>query len=529
MKYIIVCGSVLSGLGKGIITSSIGVLLKSIGYSVTAIKIDPYLNIDAGTLTPYDHGEVYVLDSGAEVDLDLGNYERFLDIRLTPDHNITTGKIYRKVIEDERKGNYLGKTVQIVPHLTDAIQDWIEKVSHIPVSDHNMCPDVCLIELGGTVGDIESAPFIEAIRQFQFRVGKGDFFLVNVSYIPHLQEHKTKPTQSSIKDLRGLGLSPNVIVCRSEKPISKEIREKISRFCHVCVSDVLSVPNMESIYEVPKVLYEQKILNCISNIFVNYPVGIVDTSFYENWVVKKYEKSVKIAIVGKYTNLSDSYYSLVQSLRFASNANNRKLEIQWIESETLEGELSVAIKADGILVPGGFGDRGTLGMINAIKYARENKIPYLGICLGMQLAVVEFCRSVLNLVDANSTEFDSNTSNPVVIYMPEISQTHMGGTMRLGLKNTHIIKDGLVKDIYQGKDVIEERHRHRYEVNINYRNKIESNGLLFSGWNDTGERVEAIELQDHPFFVGVQFHPEYQGRPLNPHPLFKSFIESCLN
>ncbi|RKO89681.1 CTP synthase N-terminus-domain-containing protein [Blyttiomyces helicus] len=548
MKYILVTGGVISGIGKGVIASSTGLLLRTRGLRVTSIKIDPYLNIDAGTLSPLDHGEVFVLDDGGEVDLDLGNYERFLDITLTRDNNITTGKIYQSVIERERKGDYLGKTVQVVPHVTDAIQDWVERVAHLPVDDSGLEPDVCIVELGGTVGDIESAPFIEAMRQFQFRVGHENFCLIHVSLIPvvgSVGEQKTKPTQASVRDLRGLGLNPDLIACRSDKPLGDDVQGKISMFCHVPPEHVMAVHNCSSVYYVPLLLDQQGLVRILEKRLMLTPrEDPKSTHLFTKWkqLATRYERlhdTVNIVLVGKYTHLKDSYISVVKALEHAALSINRKLEIEWVEASDLESTTQtsdpvkffeawkVLVAASGILVPGGFGGRGTEGKVAAAKWARENKIPYLGICLGMQIAVIEYARNVCGLENANSAELDETTPHPVVINMPEISKTHMGGTMRLGSRPTHFTeasRGSLTRKLYNDADIIHERHRHRYEVNPKYVEKLEKAGLHFIGHDDKGERMIIVEVKDHPFFVGSQYHPEYKTRPLTPTPLFLGFV-----
>ncbi|KJE90066.1 CTP synthase 1 [Capsaspora owczarzaki ATCC 30864] len=551
MKYFVVSGGVISGIGKGVIASSVGVLLKSIGLNVTSIKIDPYLNIDAGTFSPYEHGEVFVLDDGGEVDLDLGNYERFLDIKLHRDNNITTGKIYRDVIERERKGDYLGRTVQVVPHITDAIQDWIERVARVPVDKDGNTPDVCVIELGGTVGDIESMPFVEALRQFQFRVGRENFCQLHVSLLPVVGasgEQKTKPTQHSIRELRGLGLSPDIIVCRSQTPVEASIRAKVAMFCHVASEQVIAVHDLSSIYRVPLLLESQGLIKYFAN-RLNLQIPQAFPMLLSRWgqLADRYDRlfeEVRICIVGKYTGLSDSYLSVIKSLQHASLAANRKLKIEWVEAADLESTSNddhpvkyheawqKLCSANGILVPGGFGERGIEGKIAAAKWAREHNIPYFGICLGLQTAVIEFARNVLGLKDANSAEFSSTTANPVVVYMPEISTTHKGGTMRLGLRRT-VFKhpNCLSRKLYSlvnhnavDTDYVEERHRHRYEVNIKYVKELEAAGMKFVGHDIEGERMEIVEIPDRKFFVAAQYHPEYLTRPLHPTPLFLGFI-----
>ncbi|KAJ3214541.1 CTP synthase ura7 [Dinochytrium kinnereticum] len=547
-KYILVTGGVISGIGKGVIASSTGLLLRSIGLRVTSIKIDPYLNIDAGTLSPLDHGEVFVLDDGGEVDLDLGNYERFLDATLTRDNNITTGKIYQSVIERERKGDYLGKTVQVVPHVTDAIQDWVERVAKIPVDGSGLEPDVCIIEMGGTVGDIESAPFIEAMRQFQFRVGHDNFCLVHVSLVPvvgSVNEQKTKPTQASIRDLRGLGLSPDIIACRSTKILDTSVQSKISMFCHVPVANVLAVHDCKSVYHVPLLLHEQGLLDIVGKRLNLTPrKDAASESLWFKWkqLADRYDRlhdTVTIALVGKYTNLQDSYISVVKALEHAALSSNRKVKILWVEASDLELSMQSqdplkyhdawkdVCSANGILVPGGFGVRGTEGMVLAAKWARENKVPYLGVCLGLQIAVIEFARNVCGLADANSEELDKDTANPVVVFMPEISKTHMGGTMRLGDRATNFTPSSagtVTRLLYGNAEVIHERHRHRYEVNPKMVQTIESKGLKFIGHDDKGERMIILELEGHPYYVATQYHPEYKTRPLRPVPVFLGLI-----
>ncbi|KAH7655094.1 Peptidase C26 protein [Dioscorea alata] len=543
MKYVVVTGGVVSGLGKGVTASSIGVVLKACGLRVTSIKIDPYLNTDAGTMSPFEHGEVFVLDDGGEVDLDLGNYERFLDVTLTRDNNITTGKIYQSVIDKERRGDYLGKTVQVVPHITDAIKDWIGSVSSIPVDGNDGPADVCVIELGGTVGDIESMPFIEALRQLSFSVGKDNFCLIHVSLVPVIGvvgEQKTKPTQHSVRELRALGLTPNLLTCRSAQPLGTSTKEKLSQFCHVPVENILNIHDVPNLWHIPLLLRNQnaheailKQLNCVS---IATPPDLVGwtkmAELYDNLT-----GTVKIAMVGKYTGLTDSYLSVVKALLHACVACFLKPSIEWIAASDLEDESArttpevhnaawESLKSCScILVPGGFGDRGVPGMILAAKYARENKIPYLGICLGMQISVIEFSRFVLDLERANSDEFDSATPYPVVIFMPEGSKTHMGSTMRLGSRRT-FFKDAdcLASKLYQNSSFVDERHRHRYEVNPDFVNRLEAAGLKFVGSDESGKRMEILELKDHPYYVGVQFHPEFKSRPGKPSALFLGLI-----
>ncbi|KAH9703503.1 CTP synthase [Citrus sinensis] len=563
MKYVLVTGGVVSGLGKGVTASSIGVVLKACGLRVTSIKIDPYLNTDAGTMSPFEHGEVFVLDDGGEVDLDLGNYERFLDVRLTKNNNITTGKIYQSVLEKERKGDYLGKTVQVVPHITDAIKNWIESVAVIPVDGKEGPADVCVIELGGTVGDIESMPFIEALRQLSFSVGPDNFCLIHVSLIPVLGvvgEQKTKPTQHSVRELRALGLTPHLLACRSAQPLLENTKEKLSQFCHV--------PNQNAHHSILKQL---NLLSIAAP--PNLQAWTKRAETYDNL-----KNSVRIAMVGKYVGLADSYLSVVKALLHACIACSLKPSIDWIAASDLEDESAKLTpkdhaaawetlrNAECVLVPGGFGDRGVGGMILAAKYARENNIPYLGICLGMQISVIEFARSVLGLKRANSNEFDSETPNPVVIFMPEGSRTHMGSTMRLGSRRTlfqtpdcvtsklygdyfyiPVDQSGgsyghkviippfgaafcpatcrqLVDLRYRNAEYVDERHRHRYEVNPEVIGVLEEAGLKFVGKDETGKRMEILELPSHPFYVGVQFHPEFKSRPGRPSALFLGLI-----
>ena len=540
MKYVVVSGGVLSGLGKGVTASSIGVLLKSSGLKITSVKIDPYINSDAGTMSPFEHGEVFVLDDGGEVDLDLGNYERFLDINLGKNNNLTTGKIYSKVIESERRGDYLGKTVQVIPHITDAIQDWIEEVAHVPADGSEDTPDACIIELGGTVGDIESAPYIEALRQFQFRVGRENISFVHVSLVPVMGpvgEQKTKPTQHSVKELRGLGITPDILVCRSTRPMTEETKDKLAAFCHVSPDAVMSTHDVPNIYHVPLMLEKQglcKILNVDCN----------TTNILSEWKkmalnLDTLTEEVNIAMVGKYTDLSDAYLSVIKSLQHAAMAVNRKLNIDWIEASHLEdswkqensGEFDTAWnllkEANGVLVPGGFGDRGIEGKILAAEYARTSKTPYLGICLGLQVATIEFCRNVLNLTGANSTEFEDNPAYPAVVFMPEISKTHLGGTMRLGSRPTlWQVDDCKIKSLYGDGESVDERHRHRYEVNPDIIEEIEAAGLVFVGKDETGQRCEIFELKGHPYYVGVQFHPEFKSRPGKPSPPFLGLLRA---
>ncbi len=543
MKYVVVTGGVLSGLGKGVTASSIGVLLKSAGLRVTSIKIDPYLNSDAGTMSPFEHGEVFVLDDGGEVDLDLGNYERFLDVALTRDNNITTGKVYANVIEKERRGDYLGKTVQVVPHITNEIQEWIERVAHVPADGSSETPDACVIELGGTVGDIESAPFIEALRQFQFRAGKGNVCFVHVSLVPVMGpvgEQKTKPTQHTVKELRGLGIIPDILVCRSEKPLDSETKSKLAAFCHVGEDAVVSAHDVSNLYQIPISLFEQSVLGKVSSHLgfeVPQNLPILDEWKEMADKVDTLEDQVRIAMVGKYTGLSDSYLSVIKALQHSAFAVDRKLIIDWIESADLdpndrtdryEEAWRILKEADGILVPGGFGNRGVEGKIAAANYARVNRVPYLGVCLGLQIATIEFCRNVLNLHGANSAEFDEEAPVHAVVFMPEISKTHMGGTMRLGSKPTpFLVDDCKIRRLYGDVDYVDERHRHRYEVNPDLIDRIESSGLKYVGKDETGKRCEIMELEGHPYYVGTQYHPEFKSRPGRPSPPFLGLLKAA--
>jgi len=541
MKYVVVTGGVVSGLGKGVTASSIGVLLKAGGWRVTSIKIDPYINIDAGTMSPFEHGEVFVLDDGGEADLDLGNYERFVDSTLTRDHNITTGKIYQTVIAKERKGEYLGKTVQVIPQVTDEIQDWIERVSRLPVDGSPGQPDVCIIELGGTVGDIESMPFIEALRQFQFRVGSDNFCLIHVSLVPvvgAVGEQKTKPTQHSVQALRSAGLSPHMLACRSQAPLEQSVMDKLALFCHVTPDCILNLCDVSNIWHVPLVMQEQGgHLAIMRQLKLDFRKLELDSWAYRANKWDTVTEPVKIAIVGKYTGLGDSYLSVTKALMHSAISADRKLDIVWVEAGLLEdntladdppGHAEAWAKVhnvDGILVPGGFGERGTEGKILAAKYARENQVPFLGICLGMQAAVIEYARSVLGMKNAHSTEMVPDCAEPAVIFMPEGSTTHMGGTMRLGSRRTIFqTQDCKAAKLYNSLPFIDERHRHRYEVNPDIVDRLEEAGCVFVGKDETNRRMEILELCDHPFFLATQYHPEYKSRPGRPSPPFMGLV-----
>lgn len=532
-KYIFVTGGVVSSLGKGITAASLGRLLKSRGYRVTIQKFDPYINIDPGTMSPYQHGEVFVTDDGAETDLDLGHYERFIDINLSKNSNTTTGKIYQSVINKERRGDYLGGTVQVIPHITNEIK---ERVFRVGQQDN---ADFVITEIGGTVGDIESLPFLEAIRQVKKDVGKNDVLYIHVTLVPYISaagELKTKPTQHSVKELRSIGISPDIIVCRSEKPISKEMREKMAMFCDVDPDAVIQNLTARSIYEVPMLMEEQGL-----DTIVLRKLEMEDKpKDMQGWhdmvarILKKYDKKVTIAVVGKYVALQDAYISITESLRHAAVANEAELDIHWVNAEEIEADDTdmdkVMAGVDGILVPGGFGNRGIEGKIKAIQYAREHKIPFFGICLGMQCAVIEFARHVCGMADANSSEFNPNSTHPVIDLMPEqLDVEDLGGTMRLGLYPCKVYPDTLTNKAYNA-ELIYERHRHRYEFNNAFREEIVGKGLVLGGTLPNGRLVEIVELpeSEHPWFLGAQFHPEFKSRPTNPHPLFREFVGAAV-
>ena len=532
-KYIFVTGGVVSSLGKGITAASLGRLLKSRGYRVTIQKFDPYINIDPGTMSPYQHGEVFVTDDGAETDLDLGHYERFIDINLSKNSNTTTGKIYQSVINKERRGDYLGGTVQVIPHITNEIK---ERVFRVGQQDN---ADFVITEIGGTVGDIESLPFLEAIRQVKKDVGKNDVLYIHVTLVPYISaagELKTKPTQHSVKELRSIGISPDIIVCRSEKPISKEMREKMAMFCDVDPDAVIQNLTARSIYEVPMLMEEQGL-----DTIVLRKLEMEDKpKDMQGWhdmvarILKKYDKKVTVAVVGKYVALQDAYISITESLRHAAVANEAELDIHWVNAEEIEADdtdmAKVMAGVDGILVPGGFGNRGIEGKIKAIQYAREHKIPFFGICLGMQCAVIEFARHVCGMADANSSEFNPNSTHPVIDLMPEqLDVEDLGGTMRLGLYPCKVYPDTLTSKAYNA-ELIYERHRHRYEFNNAFREEIVGKGLVLGGTLPNGRLVEIVELpeSEHPWFLGAQFHPEFKSRPTNPHPLFREFVGAAV-
>jgi len=524
-KFIFVTGGVVSGLGKGITSASLGMLMKSRGFRTTNIKIDPYINYDAGTMSPYQHGEVFVLDDGGEVDLDLGNYERFLNTNLTFDHNITTGKVYSSVIEKERRGDYLGATVQVIPHITNEIKDRIRRIAE----DY----DVVVVEIGGTVGDIESMPFLEAARQMQLEEGRENVAFVHVTYVPKLKvvgEQKTKPTQHSVKELRSLGIQPDAIIARSEDPLEEGARKKISLFTNVPEEAVISAYDVEDTYEVPLLLEREGLGK-----YLTRRLGLEDREpELRAWeeMVRRYKclkEEVEIAIVGKYVKLADSYLSIKEALKHSSVANDVKVKIRWIEAEDLEKEGFKLLEGiHGIIVPGGFGARGSEGKIMAIQYARENDIPFLGICFGFQLTVVEFARHVLGLEGANSTEINPQTPHPVVDLMPEQrGLDKLGGTMRLGAYPIKIKKGTLAHRVY-GKELIYERHRHRWEVNPEYIEQLEKAGLVFSGIaGDDERRMEILELPEKHYFIATQFHPEFKSRPMNPAPVFRGLVKAA--
>jgi len=531
-KYIFVTGGVVSSLGKGLAASSIGCLLESRGLRVALIKLDPYINVDPGTMSPFQHGEVFVTDDGAETDLDLGHYERFTHAHLSQANNWTTGRIYLSVIEKERRGDYLGKTIQVIPHITNEIKDAVRKVAD------NDKPDVIIVEIGGTVGDIESLPFLEAIRQMGNEEGTGNALFVHVTLVPYIAaagELKTKPTQHSVRDLREIGIAPDILLCRSEKPLSRELRGKIALFCNVKESAVISAQDVDTIYDVPLAFHEQGLDDLIVSL-LGLEAPQVDLAEWRNLVATIREPSggeAKIAIVGKYVELEDSYKSLREALTHGGVANNLRVDVKWIESEELMDDDNYEDRLrdfDAILVPGGFGKRGVAGMIRAICYARKTRTPYFGICLGMQTACIEYARNVCELKDADSTEFDLETPHPIIFKLRDLVDVEeLGGTMRLGAWPCRLAPGSLVQEVYGGADEISERHRHRYEFNPEFRQRLESEGLVFSGVSPDGKFVEMIELSRdiHPWFIGCQFHPEYKSQPLNAHPLFASFVRAA--
>jgi CTP synthase len=525
-KYIFITGGVVSGLGKGIAAASIGALLEARGFKVTLQKFDPYVNVDPGTMSPFQHGEVFVTDDGAETDLDLGHYERFTSMRATKKNNWTTGRIYLKVIEKERRGDYLGKTVQVIPHITDEIKKCIREVSE--------GVDVVIVEIGGTVGDIESLPFLEAIRQFRQEAGRGNAINVHLTLVPYIkasEELKTKPTQHSVKELREIGIQPDILLCRSDRVIPEDMKKKIALFCNVEETAVVSALDVEFIYQVPLAFLREGLDEILLD-KLHLPHEEIGALTKWEEIVRKLrhpQGEVRIGFVGKYVEFGDSYKSLNEALIHGGIANNMKVRIVYIDSESLEeegyhGELS---SVDGILVGPGFGSRGVEGKLRAIRYAREKKIPYFGICLGMQCATIEFARNVAGMVGANSTEFDDEAPYKVIYKLRDlIGVDALGGTMRLG-KYPCALKDGSVARAAYGTDLIDERHRHRYEVNPEYVHALEERGLMVTGASPDGKFVEIVELAGHPWFVGCQFHPEYKSRPTAPHPLFRSFIAAA--
>jgi CTP synthase len=528
VKYVFVTGGVVSGLGKGITAASLGRLLKARGYKVTMQKFDPYINIDPGTMNPIQHGEVFVTDDGTETDLDLGHYERFIDENLDKNSNVTTGKIYWSVLQKERRGDYGGRTVQVIPHITNEIK------SHFYRNFTDNDTRIAIIEVGGTVGDIESQPFLEAIRQFQHEVGHENAMLIVVSLIPYLrcsQELKTKPTQMAVKTMQGMGLQPDVIVCRSEMELDQDMKDKVAQFCNVPSNHVLQNLDLKYLYEAP-LMMEKEHLAQVACECLHLPCPEPDLTDWTSMVNTLYslDHKVSIALVGKYTQLHDAYISVVEALKHGGIFNHTEVEIKWVDAETVTSEnvAETLEDVDGILVPGGFGDRGIEGMIHAIRYARTNNVPYLGLCLGMQLSIIEFARDVIGYNDAHSIEFNPDTTHPVIALMPDQNGVEdIGGTLRLGSYPCILDKDSRAYELY-GSETIHERHRHRYEVNNDYRNILTENGMKLCGISPDGRIVEMIELPEHPFFVATQAHPELKSRPNRPHPLFKGFVEASL-
>lgn len=534
-KYIFVTGGVVSSLGKGLAASSLGCLLEARGMKVQMMKLDPYINVDPGTMSPFQHGEVFVTDDGAETDLDLGHYERFTNAKLTKANNWTSGRIYLSVIEKERRGDYLGKTIQVIPHITDEIKMAVRTVAE------SEKPDVLIVEIGGTVGDIESLPFLEAIRQIGNEEGRNNAIFVHVTLVPFIAaagELKTKPTQHSVKELREIGIAPDVLLCRSDRPLSLDLRRKIALFCNVQENAVISALDVSTIYEVPLAFHEQGLDSLIvEDLRLTEQFPNVDLKDWRELVSTIKEPSagaVKIAIVGKYVELEDAYKSLREALTHAGVANDIKVNVVWIESESLLDDENYETRLqdyDAILVPGGFGKRGIAGMLRAIKYARKTKTPYFGICLGMQTACIEYARTVCDLRDADSTEFNSETPYPIIFKLRDlVGVDELGGTMRLGAWDCKLKENSLAREIYANAPEINERHRHRYEFNPEFRQTLEDHGLIISGVSPDGKFVEMVELpkETHPFFVGCQFHPEYKSKPLNAHPLFVSFVKAAL-
>ncbi|MGB9964868.1 CTP synthase [Halobacterium hubeiense] len=522
-KFVFVTGGVMSGLGKGITAASLGRLLSNAGFDVTAVKIDPYLNVDAGTMNPYQHGEVYVLKDGGEVDLDLGNYERFLDVDMTSDHNVTTGKVYQHVIERERAGDYLGKTVQIIPHVTDDIKRRVREAAE--------GSDVCIVEVGGTVGDIEGMPFLEALRQFSHEEDDEDILFAHVTLVPYSQtgEQKTKPTQHSVKELRSIGLQPDILVGRCEDKLDPSVKEKIALFCDVPTDAVFSNPDVEDVYHVPLVVEEEGLDEYVMEEFDIADDALPESERSTEWrdlVTRDRSGEVDVALVGKYA-LEDAYMSIHEALKHAGLERGVDVNVLWVDSEKMNDDHEQRLReADGVVVPGGFGSRGTEGKIRAIQYAREHDVPFLGLCLGFQLAVVEYARNVLGMDEAHSSEIDEETPYPVIDLLPEqYDLEDLGGTMRLGAHDTEIQPGTLAHELY-GDTSCTERHRHRYEVNPEYIDDLTENGLTFSG--EAGNRMEILEYDDHPFFFGTQFHPEFRSRPTRASPPFVGLLDAVL-
>ncbi len=528
-KFVFVTGGVVSSIGKGIVAASLGRLLKSRDYSVSILKLDPYINVDPGTMSPFQHGEVFVTEDGAETDLDLGHYERFTDTSMSRLNSVTTGSIYQAVINKERRGDYMGGTVQVIPHITNEIKERIKRVAT------NTNPDVVITEIGGTVGDIESLPFLEAIRQLRKDVGRRNVLYMHVTlvpWIPSAGEMKTKPTQHSVKELRSIGIQPDILVCRSDRPIPKGLKDKLSEFCDVPAECVITSQDANSIYEVPLMLEREGLAHQAIEL-LQLEQRQPDLSNWQTLVERLYSprNKIEIAIVGKYVRLSDAYLSMVEALRHAAIDLSLELNLRWVNSEDIEanGAERYLEGVNGIVVPGGFGSRGVDGKIGAVQYARDRKIPFLGLCLGMQCSVIEWARHVAGLQDANSAEFDPETHNPVINLLPEQHDVvDLGGTMRLGLYACRLAPNTLAHRLYQ-KEVIYERHRHRYEFNNAYRNLFIESGYAISGTSPDGRLVEIVELPSHPFFIATQFHPEFQSSPSNPHPLFRGFIQAALN
>ncbi len=529
-KYIFVTGGVVSSLGKGISASSIGRILKSRGLNISIQKIDPYINVDAGTMNPYQHGEVFVTEDGSETDLDLGHYERFIDTNLSSYSNVTTGKIYSSVISKERRGDFLGATVQVIPHITDEIKSTIRNISQ----NKKEKVDVVIVEIGGTVGDIESLPFLEAIRQFRNDIGKENVLYVHVTFVPYLEaakELKSKPTQHSVRELREIGIQPDIVICRCQSKLSEEVKNKISLFCDIKNEAIIEAVNVKSIYEVPIVFEEQKLGDLIVKL-LNLKCHDPDLQNWRDMVDKIYhpKREVNIGVVGKYISLKDAYMSISEALLHGGIDNDCKVKIKRIDSDEVKRHSSKNLFKDinGILIPGGFGKRGIEGKIETVKYARENKIPFLGICLGMQCAVIELARNVINLEGANSSEFDPKTPSPVIDLLPEQKKIRIkGGTMRLGTYSCKLEKDSLAFKIFN-QEMIHERHRHRYEFNNSYKDNFSKRGIRFSGLNQDLNLVEIVEIPNHPWFIGVQFHPEFKSRPNRAHPLFREFIKAAI-